>query len=145
MAAVHLTQLYHLENDPQIIHRIVRPNKSRSCEGGDIETVLFACSENGSQRIVIRDRDTVHVEMEVRDDSASLDQKNRMCWTKFEDMDQSVLCVLSSPTLPITWSAGMPPVPFTLQQAWRFVATTSWWAMVRWWKMDRSTSLVILR
>lgn len=93
-----ITPLYDIENDSRVIHRIVRPE-------GDVETVLLR--DNGSHRIAIQDRETVHAFMEIQaDDDDLLDPKNRMCWTTFEQMGRSVLCVLICATQVRLWDAG---------------------------------------
>jgi hypothetical protein len=101
MPSALITPLYPLENDPRVIHRIVKPGPYGE---GEVETVLLR--ENGSQRVVIRDRDVVHSMMEIQDDSESLDDKNRMCWASFEEMQDSVLCVLASPTQLRFWNSS---------------------------------------
>jgi hypothetical protein len=100
MAPLVITPLYDLASDSRVIHRIVRP---RCNDEGEVETVLLR--ENGSQRVVIRDRDTIHAFMEIQDDSENLDEKNRMCWANFEDAQHSVLCVLVSPTQVHLWDS----------------------------------------
>lgn len=101
MPSAVITPLYSLENDPRVIHRIVKPGAYGE---GEVETVLYR--ENGSQSVVIRDRDVVHSMMEMQDDSESLDDKNRMCWATFEEMQDSVLCVLVSPTQLRIWDSS---------------------------------------
>lgn len=100
MAPLLITPLYDLESDNRVIHRIVRP---RCNDEGEVETVLMR--DNGSQRVVVRDRDTVHAFMEVQEASEVLDDKNRMCWANFEDVQHSVFCVLVSPIQVHLWDS----------------------------------------
>jgi Anaphase-promoting complex subunit 1 len=100
MAPLLITPLYELARDSHVIHRVVRP---RCNDKGEVETVLLR--ENGSERVVVRDRDTIHAFMELQDDSEALDDKNRMCWASFEDVQHSVFCVLASPTQVRLWDS----------------------------------------
>ena len=84
-----------------MIQRIVQKGTSGD---GDVDTILLR--EKTCLNVAVRDRYVVHSMMEIRYDSDNFDGKNRMCWANFEEMDDRVLCVLSTSTQVRVWDSA---------------------------------------
>lgn len=101
-AEVPSTPIHFIEKNSNVIHRILRRSEYGE---GEVETILLRVLD--SLQIVVRDEQNIHEIITLEKDYfGQIDNRNRICWSTFEEMKCCILCVLTSPTQVRIWDSN---------------------------------------